>query len=50
MRVTTAFSRMLQLPGAWVRDVEIGPEGTIIASTALGPSVPPGSNRSPKRT
>ena len=27
MRVTTAFNRMLGLPGAWVRDVEFGARG-----------------------
>ena len=30
MRVTTAFNRMLGLPGAWVRDVEFGAEGVIV--------------------
>ena len=30
MRVTTAFNRMLGLPGAWVRDVEFGSEGVIV--------------------
>ena len=30
MRVTTAFNRMLGLPGAWVRDVAFGSEGVIV--------------------
>ena len=30
MRVTTAFNRMLGLPGAWVRDVAFGAEGMIV--------------------
>ena len=30
MRVTTAFNRMLALPGAWVRDVAFGAEGVIV--------------------
>ena len=30
MRVTTAFNRMLGLPGAWVRDVALGAEGMIV--------------------
>jgi transposase len=30
MRVTTAFNRMLGLPGAWVRDVELGEEAMIV--------------------
>ena len=30
MRVTTAFNRMLELPGAWVRDVAFGAEGMIV--------------------
>ena len=30
MRVTTAFNRMLGLPGAWVRDVELGSEAMIV--------------------
>ena len=30
MRVTTAFNRMLGLPGAWVRDVEFGQDGRIV--------------------
>ena len=30
MRVTTAFNRMLGLPGAWVRDVEFGAEAMIV--------------------
>lgn len=30
MRVTTAFNRMLGLPGAWVRDVEFGSEAVIV--------------------
>ena len=34
MRVTTAFNRMLGLPGAWVRDVEFG-EGAMIVTVAL---------------
>ncbi len=33
MRVTTAFNRMLQLPDAWVRDVEIGPKGSIVTAS-----------------
>ena len=28
--VTTAFNRMLGLPGAWVRDVAFGAEGVIV--------------------
>ena len=35
MRVTTAFNRMLGLPGAWVRDVELGQEAMIV-TVALG--------------
>ena len=34
MRVTTAFNRMLELPGAWVRDVELG-ERAMIVTVAL---------------
>ena len=34
MRVTTAFNRMLGLPGAWVRDVAFGAEG-MISTVAL---------------
>ena len=34
MRVTTAYNRMLGLPGAWVRDVEFG-EGAMIVTVAL---------------
>jgi transposase len=30
MRVTTAFNRMLGLPGAWVRDVEFGERAVIV--------------------
>ena len=30
MRVTTAFNRMLGLPGAWVRDVEFGAQAVIV--------------------
>jgi transposase len=30
VRVTTAFNKMLQLPGAWVRDVAFGAEGVIV--------------------
>jgi transposase len=30
VRVTTAFNRMLGLPGAWVRDVAFGAEGMIV--------------------
>jgi transposase len=30
MRVTTAFNRMLELPGAWVRDVEFGEQAVIV--------------------
>jgi hypothetical protein len=30
VRVTTAFNRMLALPGAWVRDVAFGVEGVIV--------------------
>ena len=30
MRVTTAFNRMLGLPGAWVRDVEFGERAMIV--------------------
>ena len=30
VRVTTAFNRMLALPGAWVRDVAFGAEGVIV--------------------
>jgi transposase len=30
VRVTTAFNRMLGLPGAWVRDVELGQEAMIV--------------------
>ena len=34
MRVTTAYNRMLGLPGAWVRDVAFG-EGAMIVVVAL---------------
>ena len=34
MRVTTAFNRMLGLPGGWVRDVEFG-ERAVIVTVAL---------------
>jgi transposase len=30
VRVTTAFNKMLALPGAWVRDVAFGSEGVIV--------------------
>ena len=30
MRVTTAFNKMLALPGAWVRDVAFGAEGVVV--------------------
>ena len=30
MRVTTAFNRMLGLPGAWVRDVEFGAQAMVV--------------------
>ncbi|HTS52527.1 MAG TPA: helix-turn-helix domain-containing protein, partial [Burkholderiales bacterium] len=30
MRVTTAYNRMLGLPGAWIRDVGFGAEGMIV--------------------
>ncbi len=30
VRVTTAFNRMLGLPGAWVRDVAFGSEAMIV--------------------
>ena len=30
MRVSTAFNRMLGLPGAWVRDVEFGAQAVIV--------------------
>jgi hypothetical protein len=30
VRVTTAFNRMLGLPGAWVRDVEFSSDGVIV--------------------
>lgn len=30
MRVTTAYNRMLGLPGAWVRDVAFGSEGMVV--------------------
>jgi transposase len=30
VRVTTAFNRMLGLPGAWVREVALGAEGMIV--------------------
>lgn len=30
MRITTAFNRMLRLPGAWVQDVAFGDEGVIV--------------------
>lgn len=33
MRVTTAFNRMLGLPGAWVRDVEFGERAVIVTVT-----------------
>jgi transposase len=34
VRVTTAFNRMLELPGAWVREVELG-ERAMIVTVAL---------------
>jgi transposase len=34
VRVTTAFNRMLGLPGAWVRDVQFG-EQAVIVTVAL---------------
>ena len=34
VRVTTALNRMLELPGAWVRDVELG-ERAMIVTVAL---------------
>ena len=30
MRITTAFNRMLRLPGAWVQDVAFSDEGVIV--------------------
>ena len=30
MRVTTAYNRMLGLPGAWTRDVAFSAEGMIV--------------------
>ena len=30
MRVTTAYNRMLGLPGVWVRDVAFGAEGMVV--------------------
>ena len=36
MRVTTAFNRMLALPGAWVRDVAFGAEGVIVTVALKG--------------
>jgi len=30
VRVTTAYNRMLELPGAWVRDVEFGQDAMIV--------------------
>ncbi len=30
MRVTTAYNRMLAIPGAWVRDVQFGQDGMIV--------------------
>ncbi|MDQ6805506.1 MAG: hypothetical protein M3065_11200 [Actinomycetota bacterium] len=33
MRVTTAFNRMLGLPGGWVRDVAFGSEAVIVTPT-----------------
>ena len=39
MRVSTAFNRMLALPGAWVRDVAFGSEGVIV-TVALRAKIP----------
>ena len=39
MRVSTAFNRMLGLPGAWVRDVEFG-ERAVIVTVVLGANKP----------
>ena len=30
MRVTTAYNRMLALPGAWIRDVAFSEQGTVV--------------------
>ena len=35
MRVSTAFNRMLGLPGGWVRDVAFGAEGVIVTVAFL---------------
>ncbi len=37
MRVTTAFNKMLAIPGAWVAGVTFGPEGIVIG---VAPPVP----------
>jgi hypothetical protein len=42
VRVTTAYNRMLGLPGAWVRDVEFGQDGMIV-TVALRRKRPLGS-------
>ena len=39
VRVSTAFNRMLGLPGAWVRDVEFG-ERAVIVTVVLGANKP----------
>ena len=39
MRVSTAFNRMLALPGSWVRDVAFGSEGVIV-TVALRAKIP----------
>lgn len=36
MRVTTAFNRMLDLPGAWVRSVTFAPEGIVVGVSRRG--------------
>ena len=36
MRVSTAFNRMLQIPGAWVESVAFGPEGIVVGIRVRG--------------
>jgi hypothetical protein len=39
VRVTTAFNRMLGIPGAWVRDVAFGSEAVIVTVVPRGREV-----------
>ena len=42
MRVTSAFSRLLALPGVWVRSVRIEPDRVVVTVALRGslPSLP----------